>query len=72
MQTRSQIRLNKRSIYEVKIDFVEASECWRANKVYKKNGTYKYICLGNFKNGANCNLKCLPGSDYCKIHLHNK
>ena len=72
MQTRSQSRLNKRPIYKVEIDFDEASECWKANKVYTKNGTYKYICLCKVKNGANCKLKCLPASDYCKIHLPKK
>ena len=40
MNTRSQPKLQ---LYEVNIDFDEASEAWRANKKYIGNGTYKYI-----------------------------
>lgn len=48
MQTRSQ---TKRVIFqlEVNIDFDGASEAWRANKISKGNGTYKYVCKTNKK-----------------------
>ena len=43
MNTRSQTTYEKKTLYEVNIDFDEASEAWRANKKYVGNGTYKYI-----------------------------
>ena len=43
MNTRSQTTYEKKPLYEVNIDFDEASEAWRANKKYIGNGTYKYI-----------------------------
>ena len=43
MDTRSQTTYEKNALYEVNIDFDEASEAWRANKKYIGNGTYKYI-----------------------------
>ena len=43
MDTRSQTTYQKKALYEVNIDFDEASEAWRANKKYIGNGSYKYI-----------------------------
>jgi hypothetical protein len=43
MNTRSQTTYEKKTLYEVNIDFDEASEAWRANKKYIGNGSYKYI-----------------------------
>jgi hypothetical protein len=43
MNTRSQTTYEKKALYEVNIDFDEASEAWRANKKYIGNGSYKYI-----------------------------
>ena len=43
MNTRSQTKYNNSALYEVNIDFDEASEAWRANKKYIGNGSYKYI-----------------------------
>ena len=43
MYTRSQTTYEKNALYEVNIDFDEASEAWRANKKYIGNGSYKYI-----------------------------
>jgi hypothetical protein len=43
MDTRSQTTYKNNALYEVNIDFDEASEAWRANKKYIGNGSYKYI-----------------------------
>lgn len=75
MKTRSQTKNETNSIlehiqvYEVNIDFDEASEAWRANKKSIGNGIYKYICSKRCKNKKWCSIKCLPGEDYCKTHL---
>lgn len=66
MQTRSQTKL---AIYEVNIDFDEASEAWKANKRTIGNGSYKYVCQKRGKNNNMCILRCLPGEDYCKTHM---
>jgi hypothetical protein len=75
MKTRSQTKaesqnLEFRQLYEVNIDFDEASEAWKANKKSIGNGSYKYICAKRGKNNKNCSMKCLAGEDYCKTHLH--
>jgi hypothetical protein len=69
MKTRSQTKYEKSAIYEVNIDFDEASESWKANKKSIGNGMYKYVCCKKWKNGKNCTSKCLPGKNYCKTHL---
>jgi hypothetical protein len=61
-----------RQLYEVKIDFDEASENWRANKKSIGNGSYKYVCAKLCKNRKICSMKCLPGVNYCKTHLYIK
>jgi len=66
MKTRSQ---TKSSILEVNIDFDEASKIWKSNKRSIGNGSYKYVCSKKGKHNKFCNLKCLPGEDYCKTHL---
>jgi hypothetical protein len=55
MNTRSQTRYNNNNLYEVNIDFDEASAAWRANKKPVGNGTFKYICCGITKMGNKCN-----------------
>jgi hypothetical protein len=56
-------------LYEVNINFDEASEAWRANKKHTGNGMYKYICCGITKTGKKCNRQPLSNYDYCKIHM---
>jgi hypothetical protein len=41
-------------LYDVDIDFDDASACWRANKKKLKNGCYAYICGSIMKNGKTC------------------
>ena len=59
MNTRSQTTYEKKALYEVNIDFDEASEAWRANKKYIGNGTYKYITPKNntLLNNTQTNVK---------------
>jgi hypothetical protein len=52
----------------VNIDFDEASTAWKANKKYKGNGTYRYICSGFFTTGNKCMREPLQGCEFCKIH----
>ena len=68
MKTRSQ---TNSVIYEVNIDFDDASEAWRANKKSIGNGNYVYVCCAITKTGNVCNKKRLNGYDYCKIHKNN-
>ena len=48
MITRSQNTI--KPLYEVNIDFDEASKEWRHNKKSIGNGSYKYICTQTVKN----------------------
>ena len=43
MKTRSQTNYENSALYEVNIDFNEASEAWKANKRSIGNGSYKYV-----------------------------
>ena len=69
VKTRSQSKKQKSAIYEVNIDFDEASKAWRSNKKNIGNGSYKYLCCKKNKNNNCCLSKCLPGENYCKTHL---
>lgn len=69
MQSNNQTIYEKPAIYEVNIDFDEASEAWKSNKRSIGNGSYKYVCCKRGKNNNMCLAKCLPGEDYCKTHL---
>ena len=57
-----------RTMYEVNIDFDEASVSWKSNKKTIGNGQYKYICIQYTKTGKPCNRSPLHGCDYCKMH----
>jgi hypothetical protein len=69
MKTRSQTNYENSALYEVNIDFDEASEAWRANKRSIGTGHYRYLCSKKNKNNNCCLIKCLPGENYCKTHL---
>ena len=49
-------------LYDVNIDFDEASSCWRAHKKKLDNGCYVYICGSIMKNGKFC-MKL-----HCRLH----
>jgi hypothetical protein len=74
MQTRSQSKIQKQTIskestlYEVNIDFDEASTAWKMNKKYVGNGTYKYICSILKKDGICCGKSRYKDSEYCWVH----
>lgn len=68
MKTRSQTRKEESNnnstlveLYEVNIDFDEASKAWKQNKKSIGNGYYKYIC-------SRCGKSCYKMSEYCWIH----
>ena len=74
VQTRSQTKkeqeLNRTlltELYEVNIDFDEASKAWMANKKSIGNGHYKYICTVE-KNGSICGKSCYKELTNCWIH----
>jgi len=67
MFTRSQSKLNK-GLYEVNIDFDEASREWKSNKKSTKNGCYKYVCIQITKSGNQCKRESETGNEFCKCH----
>jgi hypothetical protein len=76
MQTRSQTKSQTRSewvpttvaVYEVDIDFDEASKMWKFNKKRMGNGTYKYICCELNKSGLKCGRNIADDAACCKTH----
>ncbi len=69
MKTRSQTEYENSALFEVNIDFDEASTAWKANKQSTGNGFYKYVCSKKNKNNKYCSSNCLPGENYCRTHL---
>ena len=69
MNTRSQTKYDSSSLYEVNIDFDEASEAWKQNKVSIGNGSYRYLCKKRGIRNNMCIKKCLQGEEYCCVHL---
>jgi len=67
MQTRSQTR---KPIFEVNIDFDEASRYWNANKKKIGNGCYIYVCGEPLKNGNFCKRHLPPNNTTCSMHHH--
>ncbi len=61
------IRNENKQLYEVNIDFDDASAKWRSNKKSVGNGCYKYICPAE-KNGIKCGKKCYKELEYCWQH----
>lgn len=57
-----------RSVEYTSIDFDDAHNHWIQNKRKLSNGMYRYICVGFFKNGNQCNRNPLVGKNTCKIH----
>ena len=55
-------------IYEVNIDFDDASAAWRMNKKSTGGGCYKYICEAKTLLGNNCLREPMLGCAYCKTH----
>jgi hypothetical protein len=71
VNTVSIIESNERVLYEVNIDFDEASRAWRSNKKSMGNGQYKYVCVSE-KNGMNCGKVCYKDLSYCWPHRNQK
>lgn len=68
MQTRSETAYNNGVLYEVQIDFDNASKLWQENKKSIGNGTYKYICTCITKNGKKCGNVTWKTEEYCRMH----
>ena len=72
-QTRKQVNIevnkdsNEMILYEVNIDFDEASSAWRSNKKSMGNGQYKYICVAE-KDDVKCGKVCYKELSYCWQH----
>jgi len=58
----------QRPVEFTSIDFDNAHNHWIQNKRKLSNGMYRYICVGFFKNGNQCNRNPLVGKNACKIH----
>ena len=71
VKTRSQTKKEQKQLYEVNIDFDEASRAWHANKKSIGNGHYKYICTLE-KNDIKCAKSCYKDLPYCWIHRSAK
>jgi hypothetical protein len=67
----SNIESNERVLYEVNIDFDEASRAWRSNKKSMGNGQYKYVCVSE-KDGIKCGKVCYKELSYCWPHRNHK
>ena len=59
---------DENGLYEVNIDFDDASSAWRSNKKSIGGGCYKYICEAKTQTGNNCNRQVISGCAYCKTH----
>jgi hypothetical protein len=67
----SNVESNERVIYEVNIDFDEASRAWRSNKKSMGNGQYKYVCISE-KVGIKCGKVCYKDLSCCWQHRNQK
>ena len=68
-QTRENILYEKNALYEVNIDFDDASEAWKANKKSTGNGCYKYVCgHTSLKTGKKCMRELKDTCDKCHYH----
>ena len=68
MKTRSQTKKENSALFEVNIDFDEASAAWKSNKRPTGNGCYKYVCCYVTKTARKCNKEPIHFSDFCKTH----
>jgi hypothetical protein len=70
MQTRSQTKsfTLKKPLFEVNIDFDDASASWRQNKKSIGNGSYKYICTVLKKDQTMCGNSCYKQLLCCWAH----
>ena len=72
MQTISETNQDEVPLYEVNIDFDDASVSWKQNKKYSGNGMYKYICPCITKKGNKCGKATWKDEETCYIHKNNK
>lgn len=77
MLTRSQTKLNSEKIadatvqlYDVNIDFDEASMLWNSNKKKLANCCYKYVCGLQIGDNKFCKKSSYKNKRYCFCHKH--
>ena len=68
LKTSDRSKQDENGLYEVNIDFDDASSAWRSNKKSIGGGCYKYICEAKTQTGNNCNRQVISGCAYCKTH----
>jgi len=60
-------------MYQVDIDFDDASKEWRKNKVAMENGTFRYRCAHfSTKKQEFCKNRTFLKSPYCRFHIKKK
>lgn len=69
MNTRSKTNYENNAVYDNFINFDEASEAWKKNKLSIGNGSYKYVCKKRGEKNNMCIKKCLQGEEYCCVHF---
>ena len=57
----------EKPVFEVNIDFDEASKIWKANKKPIGGGQYMYVCTKGKLNGI-CGKKCYKTTEFCWSH----
>jgi hypothetical protein len=55
-------------VYEVNIDFDDASREWLQNKRKLRDCTYVYKCMYVTRSNRQCTGKAIPNSCYCMYH----
>lgn len=58
-------------MFQVDIDFDEASKAWRRNKIALDYGEFRYCCCQFTKKGEKCKNKIVQ-DDLCHLHLKIK
>jgi len=69
-RSKSKTKLTKqlKPLFEVEIDFDDASKEWHKNKRSIGNSQYRYICEIQTNKKGTCNKVCYQNSDKCWIH----
>ena len=67
VQIQKQEQQLKRQPFEP-IDFDEASDCWRANKMSIGNGMFKYVCPFMKIDNTRCGRNVKKGCTSCRYH----
>jgi hypothetical protein len=58
-------------MYNIDINFEEASKIWRSNKINLGNGEFKYCCQQLTKKNEKCKNKIYK-DNFCNLHFRIK